>query len=48
VQANLSHLGGFVHFGGKQCRLGGVRFILAGSHIFSLAGSVHFGGFSPT
>jgi hypothetical protein len=21
---------------------------LAGSHIFSLAGSVHFGGFSPT
>ena len=23
VQANLSHLGGLVHFGGKQCRLGG-------------------------
>jgi hypothetical protein len=49
VQANLSHLGGLVHFGGKQCRLGGFGpfWREAISSIF-WAGSVHFGGFSPT
>jgi hypothetical protein len=48
VQANLSHLGGLVHFGGKQCRLGGFGPFWREAISSIWAGSVHFGGFSPT
>jgi hypothetical protein len=48
VQANLSHLGGLVNFGGKQCRLGGFGPFWREAISSICAGLVHFGGFSPT
>ncbi len=48
VQANLSHLGGLVNLGGKQWRLGGFGPFWREAISSIWAGSVHFGGFSPT